>query len=180
MYLLDLRIKDTSLFRNTDSPASTWTIQSSLDNADAGRPLAQDCPAPLIDSPTGHYTNTGTHSSSLWLSFLAIVKQGRALDGTNGVRIIERLHVMSQGVWLPLILMLQSCKLLKVILEAQVTQICSMDILRLTIDFIKMSKGWSLCTEFYGAWQLLAMRHSTPYFGHFYKINHKVQDFQFG
>ena len=47
------------------------------------------------------------------------------------------------GVWLPLILMLQSCKIFKVILEAQVTQICSMDILRLTIDFIKMSKVWS-------------------------------------
>ena len=53
---------------------------------------------------------------------------------------IEQLYVMSQGVWLPLILMLQSCKFFKVILEAQVTQICSMDILRLTIDFIKMSK----------------------------------------
>ena len=80
-----------------------------------------------------------------------------------------------QGVWLPLILMLQSCKFFKVILEAQVTQICSMDILRLTIDFyknvqslvlkygvlwrmakmvdfIKMFKVWSLCMEFYGAW----------------------------
>ena len=34
-----------------------------LNNADAGRPLAQDCSSPLIDSPTGHYTNTGTHSS---------------------------------------------------------------------------------------------------------------------
>ena len=89
---------------------------------------------------------------------------------------IERLHVTSQGAWLPLILMLQSCKFLKVILEAQVTQICSMDILRLTIDFIKMSKVWSLCMEFYGAWQLLAM-HQGPNFGHFYKINHKVQDF---
>ena len=31
----------------------------------------------------------------------------------------------------------------------------------LTIDFIIMSKVWSLCMEFYGAWQ----------------INHKVQDF---
>ena len=50
--------------------------KNSLNNADAGRPLTQDCPAPLIDSPTGHYTNTGTHSSSLWLSFLAIVQQG--------------------------------------------------------------------------------------------------------
>ena len=76
---------------------------------------------------------------------------------------IERLRVTSQGAWLPLILMLQSCKFLKIILEAQVTQICSMDILRLTIDFIKMSKVWSLCMKFYGAWQLLAMRHSTPY-----------------
>ena len=48
--------------------------------ADAGRPHAQDCPAPLIDSPTGHYTNTGTHSYSLWLSFIPIVQQGRALE----------------------------------------------------------------------------------------------------
>ena len=55
-------------------------VQNSLNNADAGRPLAQDCPAPLIDSPTGHYVNTGTHSSSLLLSFLAIVQQGRALE----------------------------------------------------------------------------------------------------
>ena len=70
---------DTSLFRKVDEfcgPASTWTVQNSLDNADAGRLLAQDCLAPLIDSPTGHITNTGTHSSSLWLSFVAIVQQG--------------------------------------------------------------------------------------------------------
>ena len=40
----------------------------------------KDCLAPLIDSPTGHYTNIGTHSSSLWLSFLAIVQQVRALE----------------------------------------------------------------------------------------------------
>ena len=38
------------------------------------RTLAQDCPASLIDLPTGHYTNTAIHSSSLWLSFLAIVQ----------------------------------------------------------------------------------------------------------
>ena len=44
---------------------ATWTVQNSLDSADAGMPLAQDCPAPLIDSTTGHYDNTGTHSSSL-------------------------------------------------------------------------------------------------------------------
>ena len=60
-------------------PARPWTVQNSLDNADAGRPLAQDCPAALIDSPTGHYTITGAHSSSLWLSFLAIVQQWRPL-----------------------------------------------------------------------------------------------------
>jgi len=72
---------------------------------------------------------------------------------TSVGRDIEQLRVTSQGVWLHLILMLQSCKFFKVILEAQVTQICRMDILRLTIDFIKMSKVWSLCMEFYGAWQ---------------------------
>ena len=65
-------------------------VQNSLDNADAGRPLAQDCPAPLIDSPTGHCTNTGMHSFSLWLFFPAIVQQRRpverafvALNGTS-------------------------------------------------------------------------------------------------
>ena len=45
---------DTLLFCKADrfcSPASTWTVQNSLDNADAGRPLAQDCSAPLTDSP---------------------------------------------------------------------------------------------------------------------------------
>ena len=65
---------------NFCGPASTWTVQNSLNNADAGRPLAQDCPALLVDSPTGHYTNTGTHSSRLGLPFLAIVQQGRALE----------------------------------------------------------------------------------------------------
>ena len=49
--------------------ASTWTVQNLLENADTGMPLAQDCSAPLIDSPTGHYTSTGTPSYSkgeLW------------------------------------------------------------------------------------------------------------------
>ena len=34
---------DTSLFRKADGffgPSSSWTVQNSLDNADAGRPLA--------------------------------------------------------------------------------------------------------------------------------------------
>ena len=39
-----------------------WTVENSLDNADAGRLLTQDCPTPLVDSPTGHYTNTGTQN----------------------------------------------------------------------------------------------------------------------
>ena len=30
-----------------------------------------------------------------------------------------------------------------------------MKVLDLMVDFIKMSKVWSLCMEFYGAWQLL-------------------------
>ena len=44
-----------------------------------------------------------------------------------------------------------------VILEAQVTQICSMNVLRLITDFIKMSKVWFLSMEFYGAWQEVAV-----------------------
>ena len=82
-YFTALRNADTSLFRKADrfcSPASTWTVQNSLDNADADRPLAQDCPALPINSPTGHNTNTVMHSSSLWLSFLAIIQRGRALE----------------------------------------------------------------------------------------------------
>ena len=43
-----------------------------------------------------------------------------------------------------------------VILEAKVTQIYSMNVLRLITDFIKMSKVWSLSMEFYGVWQEVA------------------------
>ena len=46
-------------------PARPWTVQTSVDNADAGSLFAHDCPTALIDSPTGHYTITGAHSSSL-------------------------------------------------------------------------------------------------------------------
>jgi len=42
-----------------------------------------------------------------------------------------------------------------------------MKVLDHMVDFIKMSKVWSLSMEFYGAWQLL---------GHFYKINGKSQN----
>ena len=38
-------------------------------------PLTQDCPAPLIGSLTGHYSNTGRHSSSLWSASLTSVLQ---------------------------------------------------------------------------------------------------------
>ena len=61
-------------------PLVPGLYENSLDKANAGRPLTQSCPAPLIDSPTGRYTNAGMHSSSLWLSFLVIVQQGRALE----------------------------------------------------------------------------------------------------
>ena len=84
-YFTALQNADTSLFRKADrfcGPASTWTVQNSLDNADAGRPLAQDCPVPLIDSLTGHYTNTGMHSSSLWLSF-SCHRTARESSGTH-------------------------------------------------------------------------------------------------
>ena len=36
-----------------------------------------------------------------------------------------------------------------------------MKVLDHIVDFIKMSKIWSLSMEFYGAWQLLAMHHRT-------------------
>ena len=68
----------TLVFRKADkffSPTSTRTVQNSLDNADACMPLMQDWPVPLIDSPTGHYNNTGTHSTSLWLAFLTSVRE---------------------------------------------------------------------------------------------------------
>ena len=54
---------------------------------DAGRPPAQDYPAPLINSTTGQCTNTGKHSFSLWLSFSAIIQQGRAVEHAFGARV---------------------------------------------------------------------------------------------
>ena len=94
---------------------------------------------------------------------LTDLSRSRGEKSGEGLVPIERLHVTSQGTWLPLILMLQSWNFM-VILEAQVTQICSMNILRLITDFIKMSKVSFLSMEFYGAWQLLATHHRTPYF----------------
>ena len=77
---------------------------------------------------------------------------------TKGFRIApyRAVALTSQGAWLPLILMLQSWNFFMVILEAQVTQICSMNVLRLITDFIKMSKVWFLSMEFYGVWQEVA------------------------
>ena len=82
-YLRILPNADSLLFHKADrffGRSSTWTVQNSLDNADTGMPLTQDCPAPLIDSTTGHYNSTGTHSTSLWLVFLTSIQQGRALE----------------------------------------------------------------------------------------------------
>ena len=43
-------------------PSSTSTVQNSLDKVDAGMPLTQDYPLPLINSTTGHYNSTGMHT----------------------------------------------------------------------------------------------------------------------
>ena len=56
-------------------PIGTWSVQDSLNTADAH---GQDCPQPLINSTTGHYSSTCTHNTSLWLAFLANLQQGRA------------------------------------------------------------------------------------------------------
>ena len=49
---------------NFCGPASTWTVQNSLDDADAGRSLAQDCSAPLIDSPPD--VNSDDNNTFTW------------------------------------------------------------------------------------------------------------------
>ena len=67
---------DTSLLYTANrffSPTTTWTIQISLDNADASMTPAQDCPALLIDPTPGHYSSTCTKFISLWLALLASV-----------------------------------------------------------------------------------------------------------
>ena len=62
-------------------PSSTWTVQNSLDNEDAGMPLMQVCLTWLIDSTTGHYNSIGTHSTGLLVSLsLASIQQMRALE----------------------------------------------------------------------------------------------------
>ena len=58
-------------------PNSTWSVQDSLNTAESDA-HGQDCPQPLINSTTGHYSSTCTHSTSLWLAFLANLQQGRA------------------------------------------------------------------------------------------------------
>ena len=58
-----------------------WTVQNySLDNADAGRPLAQDCPEPLIDSRTG--TLVGIVLASGY-PFLSCYRTARESSGTR-------------------------------------------------------------------------------------------------
>ena len=70
---------DTSLFRKVDRVAvplvpGLYKIHSIMWTLSG---LAQDCPAPLVDSPVGHYTNTGTHSSiAAGYSFLLSYSKG--------------------------------------------------------------------------------------------------------
>ena len=40
----------------------------------------QSCTQPLVNSTTGHYIGTGTHSTSFWSAFFTSVQQARALE----------------------------------------------------------------------------------------------------
>ena len=74
---------DTPLFRKADKffvPFSTWTVHSSLDNADAHLSLMQARLPRMIDSTTECYNSIDSHSSSFWSAFLASEQQGRALE----------------------------------------------------------------------------------------------------
>ena len=92
-YLRILPNADALLFLEADrffSPFSTWTVRNSFNNMNTCMSPAQDCLAPLIDSTTGQYNSTVTHSTSLLLAFLNSIKQGRApecafivLNGTS-------------------------------------------------------------------------------------------------
>ena len=44
------------------------------------------------------------------------------------------------------------------------TQISSMKVIGLMVDFLKIVKLWHLSTEFHGVWQKVALRHITQYF----------------
>ena len=72
--------------------SSTWTVQNSLDNTDAHMPLTQDCPPSLIEPTIGHYSSTGTHSTSFWLAFPGSVQQERALECTSEVLKGTQIH----------------------------------------------------------------------------------------
>ena len=55
--------------------------ENSIDNANAGKPLAQDLLVLMIDSTHGHYNySTVMHITSLLLAFLASVQQRRSLE----------------------------------------------------------------------------------------------------
>ena len=74
---------DTPLFRKANrffGSFSTWTVQNSLNNAVTHLPLTQGCLPLLINSTTEHYNSTGMHSNCLWLTFLASIQEGRALE----------------------------------------------------------------------------------------------------
>ena len=72
-----------STFRKADrffGPTTAWIVQNSVDNADVCMLHMRDCPPLLNDSTTGHYNSTFTHSTSLWLAFLASEQQRTDLE----------------------------------------------------------------------------------------------------
>ena len=80
------------------------SVQNLLDNADTGMPLRQDCPPSLINSMTGHYDSTSTHSTSFLLAFLTSVQQGLAWEcifvALNGTSM--DCHTYMEIYWKPL------------------------------------------------------------------------------
>ena len=112
------------MFADNTFPFMDWYVLSSLVQFLMKRP-----------SSTCHFHSAQMRMLHHWQKFSLAWPDSRvALQYTPCTRAAA---CDVQGVWLPLILMLQSCKFLKVILEAQVTQICSMDILRLTIKNVQ-------------------------------------------
>ena len=55
----------------------TWTVQSSLDNVDAGRTLAQDCLVPLYTFEVVTWSSHGRHMVVTWSSPLSVLQKPR-------------------------------------------------------------------------------------------------------
>ena len=58
----------------------TWSVQDSVDSADAHLSLMQGCPHHWSVPTTEHYNSTGTYSTSLLLAFLTSLQQGRGFE----------------------------------------------------------------------------------------------------